>query len=160
MLDTSIEQPTYLPTYLPTSYLHPAYLPTYPATDLPIYLPSNLLTSIQTHLSTSPVTYLPVCLPTNIRTYLPTYISTYIPSYPYIHNFIRIVPIVPSWELGINSLIHRSWWVIVVSPVNYPDPDPTLLFLVPIEVRVGMSWSLFRSVSVPTEVCSGPFQYP
>ena len=52
------------------------YLYTYLST----YLPSNLPTNIQTYLSTFPVTYLPTLV---------------LPTYQYIHTFIRIVPIVP-----------------------------------------------------------------
>ena len=95
------------------SYLHPSYLPAYPATDLPIYLPSNLPTSIQTHLSTYPVTFLPVYLPTNIPTYLPTYIHIYLHTYLTTHTYI----------------------ILLGSFLSYP----TLPFLVPIEVRFGMS---------------------
>ena len=68
------------------------------------------------------------------HSYLPTYLHTYLPTYLPTNTYITL--------LG--------------SFLSYP----TLPFLVPIEVRFGMSWSLFRSVSVPTEVRSGPFRYP
>ena len=57
--------------------------------------------------------------------YLPTYQSTYLPTNTYIHTFIRSVPTVP------HPTFSGSHWSSF------------------------MSWSLFRSVSVPTEVRSG-----
>ena len=110
-------------------------LPYTQSTFLPIQQP--------THLSTSPVPYLPVCLPINIPTYLPTYINTYlptyIPTYQYIHNFIRIVPIVPH-------------------PTYHWSSFRSELKSVP--VRFGTLWSPFRSVSVPIEVRFGIFVGP
>ena len=82
-----------------------------------------------------------MCLLTNIPTYqptnLPTYLTTYLPTY--IHTYIHTY-------LAVNTYI-----TLLGSFLSYP----ILPFLVPIEVRFGMSWSLFRSVSVPTEVRFG-----
>ena len=109
-----------------------AYLPTYPASDLHIYLSSNLPTSIQNKkisndLSTSPVTYLPVAY---LTTFPPTDLPTYMPTNQYIHNFIRMVPIIPYPTF---SGSHWSWFRYELKSVS-----------VPTEVRSGQ----FRSVPV------------
>ena len=96
-----------------------------------------------------------MCLPTNIPTYLPTYIHiylpTYLPTYPYIHNFIRIVPIVPHPTFSGSNW--RSFRYELKSvPVRFQYP----LKFVP--VRFGTHRSPFqyfhRSVSVRDETRS------
>ena len=88
-----------------------------------------------THPSSNVPTSLRPFLPTNIQTHLSSFPVTYLPSYlhTYLHTYLP--------KLGLFLLYL------------------TLPFLVLIEVRFGMSWSLFQSVLVPTEVRSGPFQY-
>ena len=117
-------------------YLTPSLL-TYLSSNRPTYLP----TQQPTYQHTNPSIYLPSHLPTRVPTYqhsyLPTYLHTYLPTYLPTYTYITLL---------------RSF-------LSYP----TLPFLVPIEVRFGMSWSLFRSVSVLTEVRFGshrsPFRY-
>ena len=125
--------------------------PTDPATYLPTYLPTNLPPTYTqpTYLPIQQPTYLPSNLPTSIQTHLPISPVTYLPVClpinirTYIHTY----------------LLTNTYITLLGSFLSYP----TLLFLVPIKVRFGLSWSLFRSVSVPTKVRFGthrsPFRY-
>ena len=86
--------------------------------------------------------------------YLCAYLPTFLPTYPYVHNSIRIVPIVP------HPTFSGSQW----SSFRYE--------LKSVPVRFGTHWSPFRSVSVTIEVrvcifvgplwsvlvCFGPFR--
>ena len=83
--------------------------------------------------------YLPT---TYIHTYIHIYLHTYLPTYPYIHNFIRIVPIVP------HPTFCGSHWSSFRSELKS------------IPVRFGTHWSPFRSVSAPIEVHFGIFAGP
>ena len=93
--------------------------------------------------SYKPTIYLPSHLPTCV----PIYQHSYLPTHTYIHIYIH------------TYLPTHTYIILLGSFLSYP----TLPFLVPIVVRFGMSWSLFRSVSVPIEVRSGtqrsPFRY-
>ena len=124
MVTLPYTQPTYLPIQQPT------YISTYPATYLPAYKPIYLPPQSPTYQHTNPSIYLPshlpTCVPTYQHSYLPTYLHPYLPTYLPTNTYITL--------LG--------------SFLSYP----TLPFLVPIEVCFGMSCSLFRSVSVHTEV--------
>ena len=70
------------------------------------------------------------------------YLPKFLPTYSYVHNFIRIVPIVP------HPIFSGSQW----SSFCYE--------LKSVPVRFGPNWSPFRSVSVPKEVRFGIFVGP
>ena len=122
-------------------YLTPSlqYLPTYQHTNPPIYLPSHLPT---------------LCLPIQHSYLPPTYLPTYIPTYQYIHNFIRIVPIVPHPIFsGSHCSSFRSELKSV--PVSFGTHlSPFRSVSVPIEVRFGIFVGPFRSAPVRI----GPFR--
>ena len=83
--------------------------------------------------------------PINILTYLPTYILTYIPTYQYIHNFIRIVPIVPH-----PTFSGSHWSAFRSDPFRYP--------LKSVPVNFGTARGPFRYFRRSVSVRSGPFR--
>ena len=163
---------TYLPSNLPTNIQTYTYLHIFAFLHTEVtFITLHHLTYRHTNLSTlrrwdgrqgkvtiNPETYLPTSLPTYLYTYLstyppsnlPTYKPTYLPSQSLIYLPTHARMHTHTYNLPTNIyilLLGLFLWY------------PTLPFLIPTEIRFVVSWCLFRSVSVPTEVCSGPFRY-
>ena len=103
---------------------------TYLSSNRPTYLPTQQPTYQHTNPSIYLPSHLPTCVPTYQHSYLPTYLHTYLPAYLLTNKYITLLELFLSY--------------------------PTLPFLVPIEVRFGMSWSLF---SVRFGTYRSPFRY-
>ena len=81
--------------------------------------------------------------------------TTVVPTYQHSYLSARL-PIIHTYITYLHTYVPITYISLLGSFLSYP----TLPFLVPIEIRFGLSWSLFRSVSVTTEVRSGPLSVP